>query len=472
MVAMDEKFEYKGLWWVPGKSRKKVNGVLTFDPKEGLNLDLNGVLLDIRGEGKNIIAEILLGIAKDGTPITLEDCFTTSINPGFGFSESSVVANQAVIGAHLKSGKQTKLNRIKARFSRIDEWLRISGLKARTKKDNCLVVEYEKPAPITISLDSGGNLIIGFGYRLERTSKKAVTASITQNTYVSINGLKDSSRRNYFKHLYLAERFFSLGILEPIYPLSIEVDIQKTSLRRGRYNSFYKPIYVVYPLPGIPDTGTIKHPDRMLFTFSDIRIDFEKYIKNWYKKSDFIMPVFDLYFGTLYNKEMYLEQRFLNLVQAVEVFHRRNYLGKYQTDSDFKSSVYKKLSCAIPLTLDSDYTKALKGKIKYLNEFSLRGRLKEIFKDYDVILREIVNRRGEFINHVVNTRNYFTHYDAPSKSSAKTGKKLIELCDCLEFIIEVCLLCELGFSKDGIRDIVKGKHSYHFFARREGSYSS
>jgi len=39
---MIEKFEYKGIWWLPDKPKERISGTLKFTPDEGAILDLIG----------------------------------------------------------------------------------------------------------------------------------------------------------------------------------------------------------------------------------------------------------------------------------------------------------------------------------------------------------------------------------------------------------------------------------------------
>ena len=83
------------------------------------------------------------------------------------------------------------------------------------------------------------------------------------------------------------------------------------------------------------------YPYDMLFTFKDISDRFEILLKNWFEKADTLGPVYDLYFGTLYNPRMYLQHQFLSLIQAIEVYHRRKFEGKYLSDDDYEP-IYEK----------------------------------------------------------------------------------------------------------------------------------
>jgi len=56
---------------------------------------------------------------------------------------------------------------------------------------------------------------------------------------------------------------------------------------------------------------------------------------------------------------------------------------------------------------------------------------------------------------VVDTRNYFTHFNPALESKRFRDEELGSACRKLEAIFQLHLLKELGFSEDEIADIVK-----------------
>jgi len=153
----------------------------------------------------------------------------------------------------------------------------------------------------------------------------------------------------------------------------------------------------------------------------------------------------------LYNPRMYLEDRFLSLIQAIESFHRRVYGGKYLPDEKY-DKLYEVLVNGVPEDVESELKDRLMEYLKYGNEFSLRKRLKEIFDKYKEILDKFIENKKDFIEKVVNTRNYFTHYDKELKEYAARGEDLYRLTQKLRMCLEICLLTEIGFTSKEIKN--------------------
>ena len=82
--TMDEKFRYKGHWWLPGAGENGVPGIVEFEPDRGTTLDLMGSLKGLEGIVDPIEPEVILGLSSDGKLLTLKDCAKTLGNLRFG----------------------------------------------------------------------------------------------------------------------------------------------------------------------------------------------------------------------------------------------------------------------------------------------------------------------------------------------------------------------------------------------------
>ena len=182
-------------------------------------------------------------------------------------------------------------------------------------------------------------------------------------------------------------------------------------------------------------------------------------INNWLSLYDDIEPSLDILFSILYT-DMYLNVRFLLAAQAVEALHRHLWPASYVTEEQYEE-IEQKLTDAIPNEAPSDLKAKLKDVLKYGNEFSLRRRLKEISQRLtEKGAEHFVCFDSAFINDVVNTRNYLTHYDKSLQASAKTGESLYQLYAKLALTVMVVVFTELGVSKELIME--KLRQHRHF----------
>lgn len=226
----------------------------------------------------------------------------------------------------------------------------------------------------------------------------------------------------------------------------------------------YHNIKIFYSALGDNGTKNSISLNRMLFSYSDIDDYFENCLKNWFNKKEDLEPVYRLYFGTMYNPSMFLQNKFLSLIQALESYHRRIYGGKYCTDEDY-GEIYAKMLESIAYNIDSGLQEKLKSYLKYANEFSLRKRLKLIRKTLEengLCDNLSYDRRSLFISDLVDIRNELIHNDKISEKS-KDLVKMSEYVEIMQRVIEKCLLLELELPTAMIIELVRKGDSSNFF---------
>lgn len=440
---MIKNLEYKGRWWLPDKPEKQVSGTLKFTPNEGAILDLIGSFRDAENN-KMSEPEIILGISSDGKNVTLHKCFEIQSDVSFpGLSTSSFYANEVFVGTHFQKSEDIKFRKLSIRYSYLDEWVNISGFDIRYPDEKEVVIKYKQPKPIQANIGKGYKILIDFQPTYPIHSVVQKEASIKQRAYIRIEYPVEKSLNKYWNIIYHIQNFLSLGITEPAYPLAI------TGITEAN-----KQVEIYYYSPEISKTPKILYSRNMLFTFKDISDKFEIFLRNWFEKATTLGPVYDLYFGTLYNPRMYLQHRFLSLIQALEAYHRRKFEGKYLSDNDY-AQIYEKFKKFInELSIDSSFKESLKNKLNYGNEYSLRKRLKDLFEEYKEVINDFIKNKDVFINKIVDTRNYLTHYDKNLRKKAVNKEQLYHVTQQLKIIIMICLLSELGFDFKEIKSLL------------------
>ncbi len=280
--------------------------------------------------------------------------------------------------------------------------------------------------------------------------------NLKHTAFIKIKPSKSLHFNDYQDVCYHIQNFLSLAIGKAVFPIIIKGKSERCSTKSQNGKAIYPDIFIYYATNILFETSSKIHPFDMLFTFRDISDRFEDILKNWFEKSEILKPVYNLYFGTLYNPQMYLQHQFLSLIQAVEAYHRRKFGGKYLSDEDYET-IYSKFKEIIDeLNIETSFKDALKSKLKYGNEFSLRKRLKDLFVKYQDITQNFIKDEYNFINKVVDTRNYLTHYDKKLRNIAD-GKDLYRIIQKLKTVLQICLLYELGFDKEEIKSLLLRK---------------
>jgi len=457
---MIKEFEYDGIWWLPDNPRKQVSGTLRFTPDAGAVLDLIGSFKDIKDMNKTLDPEVILGVSSNGKNITLHKCFENKLSLSIpGLLTSSFYANLVFIGAHFQDLKYIKFKSISVHYLYLDEWVNISGFDIKPlRKEKEVIIKYKQPEPFQANINDEFKVLINFKSIWPTLSSVQKEATIKQKAEIKIETFEEKSFEYYRKIMYHIRNFLSLGIMEPVYPLTTEgiTEVNKVVTNDKIYNT---PVEIYYRLPNIPKAPKTLLSFEMLFTFEDISEKFENVLKNWFEKAEMLKPVYDLYFGTLYNPRMYLQHEFLSMIRAVEAYHRLKFEGKYLSDEDYEPIQERFKDIINKLSVEASFKEALKSKLKYGNEYSLRKRLKDLFVAYQEITQNFIKDEDNFINRVIDTRNYLTHYDKKLRSIAD-GKDLYCITQKLKIILQTCLLYELGFDRKEIKSIFLRNRRY------------
>jgi hypothetical protein len=191
----------------------------------------------------------------------------------------------------------------------------------------------------------------------------------------------------------------------------------------------------------------------MLFSYSMVAENLEIAVQNWFDVHELLRPVFDLYFGNRYNRNLYLDNQFLGISQAIEVYHRTRSGGTVLPKKEWELML-DQLKCVVDgFETGSEEKRALKDKLVFMNEVGLRRRIKEQYDSIADLVSDRIPSKKSFANEIVRWRNYLTHYSDERIDKRVRGEKLRSLVDAGEFFLRTLLLKEIGFTQEQIADI-------------------
>lgn len=426
MICTIESFECKGIWWPSDNPAKKARGTLKYIPNQKASLDLIGSLDE---------PKMIYGISSDAKNITLciSSMILTSRRPGFGTSE--YIPSTIFVGGHLP--EQPQFTSVSINYSYLQDWLDTGGfIESRPPE---ISVTYKKPEKITAKINNAYNISIDYNCSFNHELGKNV--NMKQTAYIIAESNEERPLDEYKKIMDQTMNLLTLAIGEPVYPLIINA-------RTKSINPGSDHIMIYYPSSNVPMTYKSIHPLKMLFSFKDISESFDPYLRNWFLRYEKLHPTYDLYFDTMYTSRLTIQTKFLNLVQALEAYHRRNEaMKRYNLPEEEHQSRIASIIDSVP----PEYKEWLQNRLKFSNEVNLRTRLKEILQIYEEIIKEFLPANGDrmsFIGKVTDYRNALTHYSAETKQP--TVQDLIEVYPNVKKIVELCLLSELGFSTKDI----------------------
>jgi len=450
---MMEVFEHKGKWWLPGEESNQIDGTLTYSPIDGVILQLSGAFADLsRAIGRQGLstARLILGTTASGTRITLLSCAETHRSlrgiPGDGYPTSSHRAEVALVGSHFPDHEAVTFDAVRVHYSHLDSWASL-GYFDFAREDDMAKISYGSPEPrvahlhegLTVSLTSAGS------EHWEGSPPRRVT--IEREARIGIQLGERTRFDRFLRPIRLIQIFLALGVGTTVHQLKVGAT-REEMLEDVRVP---QEVEIFYQPPRAPLQQETLHHSEMTFTLAHMDDRFEPFLRNWFDSADCLGPVVDLYFATLAESGMFAEHRFLTLTRALESFHRRRYGGQYLAPEHYQPA-YHHLVSAIPDWVVPDHRDALTTRLKYGYEYSLRKRLRDIFNAYEAVLSSAFPDPTAFIDKVVKTRNYLTHYDEDDRQGAATcGLQLHRLATQLRTLLEVCLLGEIGFTSEELQ---------------------
>ena len=470
---MEEGFQYEGYWWLPENPADKISGQLIFVPGEKIALTLRGAFGD-NSDKKSLFKpefiqpRLILGVdSRTGKEITISECQQISGTTVFAYTEfhtTFFIGKTIFVGVHFETEEQLKFKSISVRFSGSEIWAGKKPIVVESLDDfQNEVIRYESPASSTIVVDDTLIRILFLGPANVYSSEQV---TISYKTAVEITPKEEKNFSEYLAIIRRLQNFFSLAMGASVYPIEIFGHSQANRKETVKRKDFFPPIDISYLVPSWPKELKAYNRSEILFQLPMIEANLETYIQNWFHKYELLKPAINLYFSVLYNPQNYVEIRFLSLTQAIETYHRRLFGGKYQDDEEYLAGIYHILTKEIPDNINSDFKKSLQMRLRYGNEFSLRKRLREVIRsinnvlDFDFVT--LGKKREEFIDKVVDTRNYWTHYSPELINKVEQlGEDRLILITSLQLLLEVNFLRDLGFEEDAIKDLIKKSYRYN-----------
>lgn len=409
-------FETNGYWWLPGKPENKIPGKISFDPLGDFSLKLLGALHaeESFGSEPTFKPEIIQGILEDGQLCTLINSFQTNYSFGTILTNSTFALNIAIIGWAFDSKEKIKFNCVNFELTNLNNWAMQKCFKSKPWQDNKFCVEYDMPKKAKFSINSlDSTLAI-----CSRADIKDgfFNKEINHQNYIQIRPKKKQNLDWFLEATYGIQNLIAILTAERIFTTNIKLEVKKEKSRLLSGKMISKFANIILRQSHYEETKNI-HPLEIPFTFRSIMSTFGTIVNSWFEEKLSNSSIYDVFFNGLYNKSLNQEFEFISLMQSLEGIHRSLGSDKYMNEQEYEE-VRKTISNSIPSNLASDHKDALKARIKYGNEYSLRKRMSLIFQGLDTEIRDLItDDYKQFISKAVDNRNYLTHYDKASEAN-------------------------------------------------------
>lgn len=432
--------EIKGYWWLPSSPDDTVAGILTYIPKESIELELIGQLKPKSSAVEEFIDRedeaVILGFSSDAKEVTLMDCFPSggSLNFSCQFPIQRYKCQHLVIGTHITSLETPLFFKTQIQIPYLSLWATPNSI------ETSMFHEEKRIEKCCISFNTGEHHIDTVDFEDYKLSIDGVVnydgkyfePSIKQKTLVSLTNKSDYSLKDALEKIFLFEQFLSFAALEPLESSKIVLyDKSKYQQLDNGEKHFFPIQYIrVYHGKETNNEQNITKRYSFLFTYETIKTEFPSIIKKWFLEQADIAPIRHHLIECVRQKGSFSSVDFLVIIQAIEGFWWRFRDENYKRSNNLNSKNQTHLNTILEVLINE-------------------------FKDIELLNLNEIN-----INEVVDSRHYFSHFVYKSKKPhAKDGLELYHLTKQIRKLLICCLLNFVGFSNDQISRIVKKSNS-------------
>lgn len=489
-MANENENKFVGEWWIPGKARQKVKGTLYISPESRARLNLIGTLG--KPDSKSLFSfgkshpKIILG-SSNGKRFSLFENYISEDATGAMTPHMTLEPRLVLEGTHIKSLSDEVFSDLTVDYSHLEEWCAeeiFSGTASYAADWKPLRYDFYavpfKSDPIKLT-SINSELVISHQIQVndQRFKKIEFTDLVTLN-------LSSETPKNYEWFEDLIERFqlmFALFTGKAVYPESFYLKYIDSKTKKGK-RSKGTIVKAYYHFPDKENDNELDHRD-VIIPLRSIKSNIFEILNNYIDKYENLKDVIELFLGTIYQPPFLAQSRFLNLMQALETFHRRTQPGRYLSES-LHSKLIGKVETAyedIFGDLSAEITtlpgkaafpdddaktlgelkKVFVGRLISSNEKSLRSRMTTIFKDLSKQEAALITDKSKsFIHHTTSTRDYLTHHDKSKKKEALKGLELFKATESLKILIWILFMKELGINEITRIGLVKQNQKLNF----------
>ena len=377
------------------------------------------------------------------------------------YTRQGISAQCCFWGLTIKEEQELVFSNVEFDFGEIIEWSTLceykwdwaNGVPSAFVWDKKQDVTFQLREGVKVTLHPKNHFGLSSSYSVETTIKQQITIEIHYNNLTTWDSIiNDVLSLRYFVGLGM-NRF--IGIESAHYyhsSLNISIPNEKGVI-------IEKPLLMEVLLG---NHETVKTAAGNSFEYSFTLSDCIQYnmFQKWSDIYPKLKPVLDLYFASgRYN--LYVpEIVFLNLMQALETYHARFI-------ADTKDAYIKHIENSLDLFFynGSDAKKRQENLLNYTKwkEKLICSRQKNARKDSVLLISRLSDlifadgeicwwtfdngKREDFAQKLVDTRNYYTHYDEKKKAKAYTEDELPYVNQHLRCLLKYHLLTKLGYDK-------------------------
>lgn len=439
-----ESFELRGQWWDPARPETKVPGKLSWDPHEGGTLELASRFRLPDGNGWDTA---LHGDTGDGfvsrLPVTLQNVLEGRNRSGTEHPE--FYCTRMLCGLHAVPEKPYFLVGTNMKLDGLAEWYGFQPWDTEREffSGNSAGSEHTltiKDTPLTVCEvpSIGGNLqLTGGGARSFTRTSLEFNHDVTLFAHCNPKPLHE-----WRDFIHAQTRLLCLLSGSRAHPKSVRLRLSESEETRDWLYAKEVSVYFRHERKR-PDHSVIG--PEMPFQFPRLGKDrFGEVASKWFTLHDRLKDCMRLLFRQVERPGDEIVPRFLSACQMFEAYHRGTRDNPYAPAERYAEWL-KQMVAAIPADVEPEHRQALKSRLRFGNQRSLRTRLRTTFGALPDAIRARLNIDSSVdANRITNARNYHTHLDDGGSTDVPEEGDLFPLASNLVMTIGYLIWSDLG----------------------------
>jgi len=434
-----------GYWWLPHQPEARVAGEAVVGPSGRVTLNLFDSLIVTLP----VAPFTMLGETRGfGTQrlITLLNCTPNLAAIADRVASYSVSSPFVLIGMHFDNVETLRFRRVMTGLPVLSDWVRRSGRRSTVgQRRRGWAVHQRHLPPIPL-----GD-VAGLSVSLRHVGEASSTANeFTLRDFWQLD-IRSTRLEPYYNYCFVLQAVSMILSLASMTPVAPQWMFARHTLRNPRFRGresrlLDREIEILLEHEEHDEDRTRSAPHDLVFHLADIEPDPPSFIRGVIEGQGRIAPSLQLLLGTVARPSRIGEQDFLSLAQALEAFHRRVQGGTYVPPSEYMAKVLPPLREAVPENIDPDFRAHLIQSLAFLNEYSLRKRLRELHHLFVDHLTPLLGSAKFFADRVANLRNELTHPGSEQGSTVERAQDEVFLCsEQMRLLLVALVLREFGF---------------------------
>jgi hypothetical protein len=436
---LGEPFEIWGSWWLPGCSNRALAGKLT-SHLGNLELKLLGHFDGVDVNHRSLVIPVIHGVG-DAKQFTIWRAVQDMPSIRFpGGVEQTFHKLRVVVGAHMGREAEMRFSGVAFDAAQIGPWMVKQPVNRSfsTGETTGWRTRHEINSDRTDSFGpTADGLTYRFGSNVETKTEDYLSYRFETQPGVHIDFSEVKTCAEAIDRVERTTELLSLLVGEDVEPQAIRLYVPEEK-------SGFKFLYEFRP----PAARKLLGPAEVLALLPNIRDTFLSVLDKWDQDRPRMRDVVSLLLDVIDADAPQSYVQMLLLAQALEAFHRNIIGGDYMSQEDYEPAK-QALVEAIPAGIKSDHRDALKSKIRYGNELSLRTRLRQLLASIsDDSLAQLEIGRKAFVGEAVDARNDYTHWSLEREGARPDGAPLGNLVSNLLALVQLTVLKHLGVPEE------------------------